>query len=121
MPVRYDPYDAGTAYAYVGNRWVACYSEHFSSFRGRSEREMMIAAAELHKRYRDHSRQLKSRPVDSPTLSPPSNRKSRFLFSVSRMRPPGESTSTATSPAIAVRTVPRVRARANHNRSLSWP
>ena len=59
VPVRYDPYDAGTAFAYVGNRWVACYSEHFSAFHGRSEREMMIAAAELHKRYRDHSRQLK--------------------------------------------------------------
>jgi putative transposase len=59
VPARYDPYDAGTAFAYVGNRWVACYSEHFSLFHGRSEREMMIAAAELHKRHRDHSRQFK--------------------------------------------------------------
>ena len=58
VPVRYDPYDAGTAYAYVGNRWVGCYSEHFSSFRGRSEREMMIAAAELRKRSQDHSREF---------------------------------------------------------------
>ena len=59
MPVRYDPYDAGTAYAYVGNHWISCYSEHFSSFRGRSEREMMIAAAELRKRSQDHSREFK--------------------------------------------------------------
>jgi hypothetical protein len=59
VPVRYDPYDAGTAYAYVGNRWVSCYSEHFSSFRGRSEREMMIAAAELRKRAQDHSREFR--------------------------------------------------------------
>lgn len=59
VPVRYDPYDAGTAFAYVGNRWVTCYSEYFSLFHGRSEREMMIAAAELHKRYRDHSRQFR--------------------------------------------------------------
>ena len=58
VPVRYDPYDAGTAYAYVGNRWVSCYSEYFSSFRGRSEREMMIAAAELRKRSQDHSREF---------------------------------------------------------------
>jgi transposase InsO family protein len=58
VPVRYDPYDAGTAYAYVGNHWVSCYSEYFSSFRGRSEREMMIAAAELRKRSQDHSRQF---------------------------------------------------------------
>ena len=28
VPVRYDPYDAGTAYAYVRNRWVQCISEH---------------------------------------------------------------------------------------------
>jgi putative transposase len=59
VPVRYDPYDAGTAYAYVGNHWISCYSEHFSSFRGRSEREMMIAAAELRKRSQDHSREFK--------------------------------------------------------------
>lgn len=58
VPVRYDPYDAGTAYAYVGNRWVSCHSEHFASFRGRSEREMMIAAAELRKRSQDHSREF---------------------------------------------------------------
>jgi len=60
VPVRYDPYDAGTAYAYVGNHWISCYAEHFSSFRGRSEREMMIAAAELRKRSQDHSREFKS-------------------------------------------------------------
>lgn len=59
VPVRYDPYDAGTAYAYVGNHWISCYSENFSSFRGRSEREMMIAAAELRKRSQDHSREFK--------------------------------------------------------------
>jgi transposase InsO family protein len=59
VPIRYDPYDAGTAFAYIGNRWVTCHSEHFLLFHGRSERELMIAAAELHKRYRDHSRQFK--------------------------------------------------------------
>jgi putative transposase len=58
LPVRYDPYDASTAYAYVGNRWISCYSELFPSFRGRSEREMMIAAAELRKRSQDHSREF---------------------------------------------------------------
>lgn len=56
IPVRYDPHDAGTAYAYVGKRWVTCFSEHYAAFRGRSEREMMIATAELRKRQHDHSR-----------------------------------------------------------------
>ena len=58
VPVRYDPFDAGIAYAHVGNRWVSCYSEHYGVFRGRSEREMMLAAAELRKRSHDHSTQL---------------------------------------------------------------
>jgi transposase InsO family protein len=56
VPVRYDPYDAGTAYAYVGKRWVTCFSEHYATFHGRSEREIMIATAELRKRLHDHSR-----------------------------------------------------------------
>jgi transposase InsO family protein len=52
VPIRYDPYDAGTAYAYVGNRWVTCCSEQYAVFRGRSEHEMMLATAELRKRLR---------------------------------------------------------------------
>jgi transposase InsO family protein len=56
VPVRYDPHDASTAFAYVGKRWVTCFSEHYATFRGRSEREMMIATAELRKRLHDHSR-----------------------------------------------------------------
>src|SRR6266508_1962472 len=57
-PVRYDPHDAGTAYAYVGKRWVQCVSEHYSSLRGRSERELMIASLELRKRAKQHARQF---------------------------------------------------------------
>ena len=58
VPIRYDPYDAGVAYAYVGSRWVSCCSEHHAEFRGRSEREMMLAAAEVRRRWREHSRNL---------------------------------------------------------------
>ena len=58
VPVRYDPYNAAVAYAYVGSRWVSCCSEHYGVFRGRSEREMMLAAAELRRQWRDHSRNL---------------------------------------------------------------
>ncbi len=56
IPVRYDPHDAGTAYAYVGKRWVTCFSEHYATFRGRSEREMMLATTELRQRLHNHSR-----------------------------------------------------------------
>ncbi|MBX7222825.1 MAG: DDE-type integrase/transposase/recombinase [Blastocatellia bacterium] len=59
VPVRYDPYDAGTAYAYVGNRWVSCFSEHYTSFHGRSEKEMMLLSGELRQRQQNHRRKFK--------------------------------------------------------------
>lgn len=58
VPVRFDPFDAGTAYAYVKGRWVHCVSEHHVHFRGRSERELMLATTELRKRYQRHAKQL---------------------------------------------------------------
>jgi putative transposase len=56
VPVRYDPFDAGTAYAFVGNQWAVCRSEHFAAFRGRSEKEVLIASREIQKRRQEHSR-----------------------------------------------------------------
>lgn len=47
VPVRYDPFDAGTAYAYFGARWIRCVSEHYSVFQGRSEMEVRLASAEI--------------------------------------------------------------------------
>jgi transposase InsO family protein len=55
VPVRYDPFDLGTAYAYVQGRWVQCRSEYYLQLRGHSERELRIASAELHKRYHNHA------------------------------------------------------------------
>ena len=49
VPVRYDPFDIGTAYAYVHGRWVKCLSEYHLQLRGHSERELQLASAELHK------------------------------------------------------------------------
>lgn len=56
VPVRFDPWDAGTAYAYVRNHWALCHSEYFVVFQGRSEKELMIAAAELRRRHSLHSK-----------------------------------------------------------------
>jgi putative transposase len=56
VPVRFDPFDLGTAYAYVRNQWVACWSEHLGAFQGRSEKEVMIASREILKRRQEHSR-----------------------------------------------------------------
>ncbi len=55
VEVRFDPYDAGVAYAYVARQWVACYSEYYSVFHERSERELMLASEELRRRHEQHS------------------------------------------------------------------
>jgi len=55
VPVRYDPFDAGTAYAFVRKQWLPCHSEYFATLKGRSEREIMLATTELHRRHRNHA------------------------------------------------------------------
>jgi hypothetical protein len=55
VPVRYDPFDAGVAYAFVRKQWLQCHSECFAAMKGRTEREIMLASAELHRRNRNHA------------------------------------------------------------------
>ena len=57
VAVRFDPFDAGTAFAFVHNEWRACHSEHYLALRGHSERELMLATEELKRLHRDHSRE----------------------------------------------------------------
>ena len=56
VPVRYDPFDVGSAYAYVQGNWVKCLSEHHLQLRGHTEREIQLASHELRKRYQNHGR-----------------------------------------------------------------
>jgi hypothetical protein len=58
LKVRYDPFDIGTAYALVKNRWVRCHSEYYAVFNGRSEKELLIATKELRGQKTHHSRQF---------------------------------------------------------------
>ena len=58
VPIRYDPFDAGVAYAFIKGRWVHCLSEHYAIFAGRSEREIQLATAELRKRNQLHGQQF---------------------------------------------------------------
>jgi hypothetical protein len=58
VAVRYDPFDAGTAYAFVEGRWVRCHSEYYTILHGHSERELMLASSELRKRQQCHSQGL---------------------------------------------------------------
>jgi putative transposase len=57
IPVRFDPFDAGKAYAVVRTQWVQCCSEHFTQFEGHTQKELMLASAELHRRRQCHSQQ----------------------------------------------------------------
>jgi hypothetical protein len=57
VSVRYDPFDIGSAYAFVKNRWTECHSEHYSVLHGRSEKEIMLASKELRRRRLLHSRE----------------------------------------------------------------
>jgi len=47
VSVRYDPFDMGVAYAYVQGRWVKCISQYYSTFSGRSEKELLLASQEI--------------------------------------------------------------------------
>jgi putative transposase len=58
VPVRYDPFDAGSAYAFVHGRWAHCISEYYARLRGRSELEIKWATTELRARYQRHAQQL---------------------------------------------------------------
>lgn len=56
VPVRWDPWDTGVAYAYVNGRWVRCISEYYAAFKGRSEKEVRLLAEALRKRNKQHGR-----------------------------------------------------------------
>lgn len=58
VPVRYDPFDVGHAFAFVKGRWVECISEHYARFKGRSEREILLASEELRKSKSRHAQQF---------------------------------------------------------------
>jgi putative transposase len=52
VPVRWDPFDAGVAYAYILDRWVQCFSRHYAQYRGRSAKEVQEATRILREKYR---------------------------------------------------------------------
>lgn len=54
--IRYDPFDAGTAYAYVKGQWVVCTSEYYIVFKDRTEKEIRIATEEIRKQKNVHGR-----------------------------------------------------------------
>lgn len=58
VPIRYDPFDVGTAYAYVKGHWVRCISEYYKFFQNRSEREVNIASTHLRRKKQKHAQRV---------------------------------------------------------------
>jgi transposase InsO family protein len=54
--VRYDPWDAGVAYALAGKQWVKCISSYYQYLQGRSEKEIRLISAELNQHKRNYER-----------------------------------------------------------------
>jgi transposase InsO family protein len=54
VPVRYEPFDYGIAYAFVMKHWVRCLSNYYSKFQGYSERAVMIATTILSRKRQLH-------------------------------------------------------------------
>lgn len=56
--VRYDPQNAGIAYALVKGHWVKCISSYYQYLQGRSEKEIRLVSAELRQHQRNYGRNL---------------------------------------------------------------
>lgn len=54
VEVRYDPFNLGVAYAFVGGQWIQCFSEYYTLLQGRSEKELKIVTNEIIARSKVH-------------------------------------------------------------------
>jgi len=52
IPIRYDPFNVGIAYAYVRGQWVRCISQYYAAFAGHSEKELELATEVLRQQAR---------------------------------------------------------------------
>ena len=56
VPIKYDPFDMGQAYAFVKGEWTPCISQYRAIFAGRSEREIELASKILRKRQQNSAK-----------------------------------------------------------------
>lgn len=67
VPVRYDPWNASIAWAYVNGQWVVCHSQYHGILEGRSEKELKIATNLLRDQMKSHGQIRQS--VNASTLA----------------------------------------------------
>lgn len=58
VPIRYDPFDIGIAYAYVKNKWIRCISQYYSIFQGRTEKELKLITQEIKKQKKNYYKKI---------------------------------------------------------------
>lgn len=58
VPVRYDPYDIGTAYALVKGQWIRCNSQYYPTMKGRSEKEISVVTQEILRLRSNHNKKI---------------------------------------------------------------
>jgi putative transposase len=54
VAVRYEPYDMGVVYAYIGGQWLECIADAYGQVHGRSEREWNLILDEWREQQRQH-------------------------------------------------------------------
>jgi putative transposase len=63
VPIRYDPFDIGTAYVYCRGQWVQCLSQYYQQLHGHSEKELELATKELREQVRHNHRAASITPL----------------------------------------------------------
>jgi putative transposase len=67
VPVRYEPYNMGFAYAYIDGQWIECIADAFLQVHGRSEHEWNLILEEWREHQRQHN--LKRVTLNGPRLA----------------------------------------------------
>ncbi|MBV9229797.1 MAG: DDE-type integrase/transposase/recombinase [Chloroflexi bacterium] len=67
VSVRYEPFDMGFVYAYIGGQWIECIADAFAQVHGRSEREWNLILDEWREQQRQHNQ--KRITINGPLLA----------------------------------------------------
>lgn len=67
VPVRYEPYDMGVAYAFIEGQWLECIADEYAYVHGRSEREWSFILEEWREQQRQYGK--KRVTVNGPLLA----------------------------------------------------
>lgn len=67
VAVRFEPYDMGVVYAYIGGQWLECIADAYGQVHGRSEREWNLILDEWREQQRQHARKRIS--INGPLLA----------------------------------------------------